>query len=162
MTTARDLICRKFVCIGENHTAAEAVGIIFDPVASAPRDIVIVVFTTDGDYAGLVEPRNILGSLGTDLSLVGDDAVAQVAAIRNGLACAVAELARRDIPAVRLGDNLATLLLAASRTEASTLPVFDGTTFAGIIPVAVIFEAVCRATISTEGAELPFMNQGEK
>jgi len=152
MTTARDLISSKFVRIGEGHSTAEAVGIIFDPAASTLREIVIVVLTADGGYLGLVEPRDILESLGTELSAAGENPAAQVAAIRRGLSNPVAELARRDIPATRL----ATLLLTASRTQSATLPVFDNQAFVGVIPITAIFDAICKITLSPTGEELPF------
>jgi len=160
MTTARDLISSKFVRIGEAHSTAEAVGIIFDPAASQLREIVIVVLTAAGDYLGLVEPRDILESLGTELSAAGGNPSAQVAAIRRGLGNPVAELARRDIPATRLDDNLATLLLTASRTQSATLPVFDNQIFVGVIPITAIFDALCKITLSSTGEELPFFAAG--
>lgn len=160
MTTARDLISRKFVRIGSTHTAAEALGIIFDPAQSALREIVIAVLDKEGEYLGLIEPRDILDSLGTELSVAGADAAAQVLAIRQGLSSPVGELARRDLAAVRLDDNLATLLLAAARTECSALPVFEGREFAGVIQVSAIFGAICQTTLAADGRDLPFMGQG--
>lgn len=154
--TARDLISSKFVRIGESHSIAEAVGIIFDPDASALREIVIVVLAGDGGYLGLVEPRDILESLGAEISAAGENPAAQVSAIRRGLRNPVAEFARRDVPAVRLDDNLATLLLAASKTQSITLPVFDCQVFVGVIPITAIFDAICKITLSSTGEELPF------
>lgn len=155
--TARDLISSKFVRIGESHSTAEAVGIIFDPAASALREIVIVVLAGDGNYLGIIEPRDILESLGTEISAAGENPGAQVAAIRRGLSNPVADLARRDIPAVGLGDNLATLLIAASNTRSITLPVFDNQIFIGVIPITAIFDAICQLTLSSTGDDLPFM-----
>jgi CBS domain-containing protein len=160
MTTARDLISNRFVRIGDAHTAAEAVGIIFDPDSSTLREIVIVVLDPDGGYLGLVEPRNILESLGTELTAAGKDPSAQVTAIRRGLKTPVAEVARRDVPAARLDDKLADLLAIAARTESATIPVFDGTQFVGVVPVTAIFDAVCRISLSAGGEEMPFMQQG--
>lgn len=156
--TARDLISGKFVRIGEGHSTAEAVGIIFDPDESALREIVIIILSGNGTYLGLVEPRDILESLGTEITAAGDEPAAQVEAIRRGLSNPVSEIARRDIPAVRLDDNLATLLLTASQTQSATLPVFDHQTFVGVIPITAIFDALCRLTLSSDGAGLPFMD----
>jgi len=156
MKTARELVSSKFVRIGEAHSTAEAIGIIFDPDESSLREIVIVVLDGDGGYTGLVEPRNILESLGTELSLAGEDPSAQVAAIRRRLGSPVSEIARRDVPPATLDDNLASLLAIAARTESATIPVFDGGNFVGVIPVTSVFEAICKITLSSAGDELPF------
>ncbi len=158
--TAKDLISSKFVRIGEAHSTAEAVGIVFDPASSSLREIVIVVLAADGEYLGIIEPRDVLASLGTELSAAGEDPMAQISAIRRGLMIPVCDLARRDIPAVRLDDNLARLLQAASRTQASTLPVFDRQDFVGVIPSTAIFDAICKLTLSSEATDLPFMAHG--
>ncbi len=160
MSTARELISSKFVRIGEAHSTAEAIGIIFDPQESSLREIVIVVLDGDGGYAGLVEPRNILESLGTELSLAGEDPAAQVAAIRRRLSSPVSEIARRDVPPATLNDNLAGLLALAARTEATTIPVFDQGVFVGVIPVTTVFDAICKLTLSSTGEELPFLGAG--
>lgn len=157
MTTARDLVSSKFVRIGDGHSTAEAVGIVFDPNSSALRELVIIVLDGSGNYAGMVEPRNILESLGTELSVAGADPVAQISAIRRGLAAPVGEIARRDIPAATLDDNLATLLDLAARAEAPAIPVFDKQVFVGVIPVTTVFNALCRLTLSEAGDDLPFM-----
>jgi|GEM_PF-1277909 len=159
MITARDIISGRFVRIGDMHSAAEALGVVFDPEEDALRDIVIVVFDSGGNYQGIVEPRRIFESLGTELSLAGEDPAGQIAAIRRGLSVPVGEIARRDIPAAMLGDNLASLLLLAARTEADTLPVFDKQQFVGVIPIGAIFSAVCKITISAAGEELPFQGR---
>jgi hypothetical protein len=156
-TTAREILSSKFVRIGEGHSTAEAIGIIFNPESSTLREIVIIVLDGEGNYAGMVEPRNILESLGTELSAAGEDPAAQVAAIRRGLNVPVSDIARRDIPAARLDDNLATLLGLAARTDASTLPVFQDQVFTGIVPVTALFDAICKKTLSSEGDDLPFM-----
>jgi predicted transcriptional regulator len=157
ITTARDILSSKFVRIGEGHSTAEAVGIIFDPQSSSLREIVIIVLDGEGNYAGLVEPRDILESLGTELSAAGEDPAAQVTAIRRGLNVPVAEIARRDIPAARLDDNLATLLSLVARTESATIPVFDNQVFVGIVPVTALFDALCKKTLAADGDDLPFM-----
>lgn len=155
--TARDIISGKYVRIGDAHSAAEAIGLIFDPEEETLRDMVIVVFDSDGNYLGLLEPRRILETFGTHLSLAGEEASAQVAAIRKGLAVPVGEIARRDIPSALLTDNLATLLSLASGTEADAIPVFEDKLFVGVIPIGAIFSAVCRITISSSGGDLPFL-----
>ncbi len=156
--TAADLLTGKFVRIGESHTVAEAIGIIFDPESSSLREIIVVVLAGDGSYLGIVEPRDILESLGTELSLAGDDPVAQVEGIRRGLAVAVSEIAKRNIPAARKLDNLATLLTIAARTDASAIPVFEKRQFVGVIHVTALFDALCKATIAVEESTLPFMS----
>lgn len=155
--TAADLLSGRFVRIGESHTVAEAIGIIFDPESSALRELVIVVLGGDGSYLGLIEPRDILESLGTELSLAGDDPAAQVEGIRRGLGTPVSEIARRNIPAARKEDNLATLLTIAARTESAAIPVFENRQFIGVVPVTAIFDALCKATIAVEESSLPFM-----
>lgn len=150
MTTARQLLSRKFVRIGPSHTAGEALGIIFDPESSSLREILIAVLGEDGGYLGLIAPRDILNSLGTELSVADGDAAAQAVAIRQGLASPIGEIARRDLPAVRLNDNLATLLLAAARTESSALPVFDGREFVGVVQISSIFQAICDTTVAAD------------
>ncbi|MCX7869499.1 MAG: CBS domain-containing protein, partial [Terrimicrobiaceae bacterium] len=134
MITARELVSGRFVRIGEAHSLAEAIGIMFDPGAATLRELVVVVLDADGNYLGLVEPRDILESFGTDLSAAGTDPAAQVAAIRRRLKSQVMEIARRDIPAVRLDDSLAALLGAAARAESAALPVFDQGQFVGVVP----------------------------
>ena len=152
--TARELITEKFVRIGEGHSLSEAIGILFDPHTSALRNIVIVVLDGQGGYVGLLEPRNILASLGTTLSLQSPEMLAT--AIRSGVAVTVAEAVRRDVPAVRMCDNLATLLHTTSLTDAAMLPVFDDGEFAGVIPVTAIFDALCKLTVSS-ARDLPFV-----
>lgn len=162
MSSARALVSSKFVRIGEGHTTAEAIGVIFDPRESTLREIVIVVLDGEGGYAGLVEPRNILESLGTELSLAGEDPAAQVAAIRRRLSSPVLEIARRDVPPATLDDNLASLLALAARTESATIPVFDAGVFVGVIPVTAIFDAICQISLSSTGEELPFLGAEPK
>jgi len=158
MTVARDILSSgRFVRIGESHSLSEVIGIIFDPEAAALRELVVVVLDSEGKYLGLVEPRDILESLGTELSAAGTDPAAQVAAIRRRLKAQVMEIARHDIPAARLDDSLASLLCAAARCESSAIPVFDQGQFVGVVPITMIFDAACRVTLSTEGADLPFM-----
>jgi CBS domain-containing protein len=156
-TTARDLVSSRFVRIGEAHSTAEAIGIMFDPQATALREIVIIVLDAEGGYLGMVEPRDVLESLGTELSAAGDDPAAQVAAIRRGLKSQVSEIARRGVPAVQLGDSLASLLALAAQTESASIPVFDGKDFVGVIPVTAVFDALCTLTLSSAGEGLPFI-----
>lgn len=157
MIRARDLMAGRFVRIGEAHTTAEAIGILFDPETAGLRELVVAVLDAEGNYLGLVEPRDVLESLGTELSAAGDSAEAQVAAIRRRLKSPVMEIARRDIPAARLEENLASLLLLAARTESSALPVFDQGQFVGVIPITAIFDAVCQICLAGEGGDLPFL-----
>jgi hypothetical protein len=158
MTTARQLVSNHFVRIGQTHSTAEAVAIIFDPEPSTLREIVIVVLDAEGNYFGLVDPHEIFDSLGTSLSVAGDDPAAQIAAIRRSLATPVSEIARRNVPAARLDDGLATLLTIASHTESSTIPVFDGPAFVGVISTTTLFNAICKISLSTSGDDLPFLN----
>lgn len=158
--TAADLLTGRFVRIGEGHTVAEAIGILFDPGASALRELVVVVLRGDGGYLGLVEPRTILESFGPELLRAGDDPAAQVEGIRRRLAAPVGEIARRDIPSAGLRDNLAVLLTVAARTDAGVIPVFEGGEFAGVAPVTAIFDALCKATIAADEGALPFMGGG--
>ncbi|MFQ3577396.1 MAG: CBS domain-containing protein [Verrucomicrobiia bacterium] len=160
--TAKELVSRRFVRIGEGHSMAEAIGIIFDPEASALREIVIVVLASDGDYTGLIEPRDLLESLATDLSSAGEDVDAQIEALRRGLKVPVAEIARRNLPSVDINDGLATLLVLAARTEAAVLPVFREQQFVGVLHLSAIFSAVCKTTIAAEPDALPFMKGNEE
>ncbi len=160
--TAKELVSRRFVRIGEGHSMAEVIGIVFDPEASALREIVIVVLASDGKYMSLIEPRDVLESLASDLLSAGEDPDMQVNALRQGLKVPVAEIARRNLPAVSIHDGLATLLVLAARTEASVLPVFDEKQFVGVIHVSAIFSALCKATIAAEPDALPFMKGNEE
>ncbi len=157
MTTA-ELISTKFVRIGESHTVAEVVGVVFDPESSSLREIVVVVLGPDGAYSGLIEPRDILESLCTELSAAGDDAAEQVGALRRGLAVSLSDIARRNIPAAKPTDNLATLLSIASRTDTASIPVFDKRQFLGVVTVTSVFDAVCKLTVAMDEAVLPFMS----
>jgi CBS domain-containing protein len=157
MTTARELVTSRFVRIGETHSIAEAIGIIFDPNASGLREIVIVVLDGEGNYLGLLEARSLLKSLGTELTVAGEDPSAQVPAIRRTLGIPVAEVARRDIPSAQLDTSLAELLLIASRSDASNIPVFDKKEFVGVIPITAVFENICTLALSSTGEDLPFM-----
>ena len=157
MTTARELVTSRFVRIGETHRIAEAVGIIFDPGASELREIVIVVLDGEGNYLGLVEARTLLKSLGTELTVAGEDPAAQVPAIRRTLGIPVAEVARRDVPSAQLDSTLAELLLIAAQSDSSNIPVFDKKDFVGVIPITAVFEKLCSMTLSSTGEDLPFM-----
>ena len=155
---ARDLISKKFVRVGNGHSAGELLGVFFDQQSWTLRELVVVVLDADGKFSGLVEPRDILCGLGTELTAAGEDAAALLAAIGRGLQLTAGEVARRDIPAARPDDALVDLLCLAARCEASALPVFDGKELLGVVPVARIFEAICRLALSEGGAELPFMD----
>ncbi len=158
MTTAEHLATAKFVRIGSGHSAAEAVGIAFDPAASTLREIVIVVLDNDGNFVGLVEPRDILERLGAELAMAGVDSDTQIASIRRGLTTPVAELVRPGVPRVDAGDSLAILLSKSALSEAAYLPVFKDEQFFGIVPVTAIFDAICQLTLSGRTGDIPFLN----
>lgn len=158
MSTVRDIISGKFVRIGADHSASEAVSIVFDPRESVLREIVIVVFNSDGGYIGILEPRDLLDCLGTELSVAGENPTAQVAAIRRGLSTRVSEIARRGIPALQLDDHLPKALHLAATCDSSHLPVFDGDTFVGILPLTSLFQKICQLTLSVTGEDLPFQS----
>lgn len=158
MTSAEQLATAKFVRIGSGHTTAEAVGIAFDPAASTLREIVIVVLDNDGNFLGLVEPRNILERLGAELSTADDHSDTQIAAIRRGLATPVSDLIQNDVPRVIAGDTLAVLLSKASKSEAAYLPFFKDDHFFGVIPVTAIFDSICQLTLSGRAGDIPFLH----
>ncbi len=159
MTSAKTFATAKFVRIGGGHSAAEAVGIAFDPAASTLREIVIAVLDGEGEFVGLIEPRDILDRLGAELSSAENDSDTQVSAIRRGLAVTVAELIRPGVPRVEADDSLAVLLEKAARTEAAYLPLFEKGVFAGVIPVTAIFDAICQLALSGRTGDIPFLNQ---
>lgn len=158
MTTANQLATAKFVRIGSGHTVAEAVGIAFDPASSTLREVVIAVLDTEGQFLGLVEPRNILDRLGSELSASEGGSESQVAGIRRGLAVTVSELVRPEVPHVLSGDSLAILLKKSAQADAAYLPLFDNGEFIGVIPVTAIFDAVCQLTLSGRTGDMPFLN----
>lgn len=158
MILAEQLATAKFVRIGSGHTTAEAVGIAFDPAASTLREIAIVILDSDGNFLGLVEPRDILEKLGSELSQAGNDSETQISAIRRGLATPVAEIIRPQVPRVAATDTLAELLEKSAQSDASYLPVFKNGEFFGIIPVTAIFDAICQLTLSGRTDDMPFLN----
>jgi len=158
MIRANQLATAKFVRIGSGHSTAEAVGIAFDPTASTLREIVIVVLDNEGNVLGLVEPRDILENLGTELAQAGNESDTQITAIRRGLATPVVDLIRRDVPRAEANDTLAVLLSKSAQSEAAYLPMFDGALFVGVIPVTAIFDAICQLTLSGRTGDIPFLD----
>jgi CBS domain-containing protein len=158
MIQAEQLATAKFVRIGSGHSTAEAVGIAFDPAASTLREIVIVVLDNDGNFLGLVEPRDILEKLGSELAQAGNDSDTQITSIRRGLATPVADLIRPEVPRVAAQDSLAVLLAKSAMSEAAYLPVFKDDVFFGVIPVTAIFDSICQLTLSGRTGDIPFLN----
>ncbi len=143
-TTARDIMLKRHLRLGESHTLEEVIGFLLHPRFEVEGLPFLVVISSDGTLAGMVSPVSIFRAL-TGEGEADDETVLQQAHSR--LSTPIREVMVR--PSRTLGPEapLHEVFTVFAEANASAVPVVEDDRVIGLITTRILFENASTLTV---------------
>jgi CBS domain-containing protein len=153
----RDIMLRRYLRLGESHTLHEVMGFLTDKHFEENGLPFLVVISENGSFAGILEPKSILGAIvgpGGKENMDEEAALAQAA--KNVQSMTVGNCMTRDIPILPPDAHLEDAFLCLAETQSEAAAIVEDERVIGLVTARQLFEQASTLTVgSLTGGVIP-------
>jgi CBS domain-containing protein len=153
----RDIMLKRYLRLGEEHTVSEVMGFLSDPRFQAHGLPYLVVIDRDGSLAGMLPAKAVFHSLLKGHDGAGDDDdQAFLDSVDDCLRLPVKAIMNTDIPQLSPDDCLDAAFLCVHETGAEVIALIEEGRIVGLLTARILFETACQLTVGAlSGGVIP-------
>jgi CBS domain-containing protein len=155
-TRLRDIMLRRYLRLGEEHTIAEVMGFLSDAHFKKDGLPYLVVIRRDGKLAGMLPPKAIFRALAPEAGSASGSAKDFLASSAARLPVTVGEIMDRDTPVLSPEDSLEKAYRCIRETATDVIALVEDNRVVGLVTARILFETASRLTVgSLSGGVIP-------
>mgnify|MGYP001035663714 CR=1 FL=1 len=155
-TLLREIMLRRYLRLGEEHTIAEIMGFLSDPHFKQDGLPYLVVIRRNGTLAGMLPPKAILRVLAPGAASASGNAADFLAAAAGKLSVTAGEIMDRDTPVLSPDDSLEAAYRCIRKTATDVIALVEEERVVGLVTARILFETASRLTVgSLSGGVIP-------
>jgi CBS domain-containing protein len=155
-TRLREIMLRRYLRLGEEHTIAEIMGFLSDAHFKKDGLPYLVVLRRDGTLAGMLPPKAIFRVLAPDSDSTSGNAEEFLATAASKLSVKAGEIMTRDTPVLSPDDRLEAAYRCIQETATDVIALVEENRVVGLVTARILFETASRLTVgSLSGGVIP-------
>lgn len=155
-TRLREVMLRRYLRLGEDHTIAEIMGFLSDAHFKKDGLPYLVVLRRDGTLAGMLPPKAIFRVLTPETDSASGNAEEFLTAAAARLSVTVGEIMDRDTPVLSPEDSLEKAYRCIRETATDVIALVEDNRVVGLVTARILFETASRLTVgSLSGGVIP-------
>jgi CBS domain-containing protein len=162
-TRLREIMLRRYLRLGEEHTIAEVMGFLSDPHFQKDGLPYLIVIRRDGTLAGMLPPKAIFKALAAGNAEKPANTKEFLASATAALSTTVGEIMMRDIPVLSPEDSLEKAYRCIHDTATDVIALMEENRVVGLVTARILFETASRLTVgSLTGGVIPPTEAGRE
>lgn len=155
-TRLRDIMLKRYLRLGENHTIAEVMGFLSEPHFEENGLPYLVVIGRDGSLAGMLRAKDIFRSLAGDADAEHMQDKAFLERATDRLATPVGDIMKRDIPSLHPDAFIEDAFICIKETVTDAIALVEDNRVVGLVTARILFETAASLTVGAlSGGVIP-------